>query len=131
MTSPAIHVYFFYLRIESRMCLNSMCSKIDLLWYFLLDQMNNVALDTSGIKTNGNVKVCTTTAIAKQIMYISYKIQWTYPKVYFCDIFKFFDKNYKYEKKSKLLGAKLFFFPVKLFVKITCKFLVIVLCVLA
>lgn len=66
---------FFYLRIESGMCLNSICSEIELLWYFLLDQMNNVALDTSGIKTKGNVKVCTTTAIAKQIMYISYKIQ--------------------------------------------------------
>lgn len=65
MTSPAIHVYLFYLRIESGMCLSSICTEIELLWNFLSDQMNNAALDTFGIKTKGNVKVCNITAIAK------------------------------------------------------------------
>lgn len=47
------------------MCLSSICTEIELLWNFLSDQMNNAALDTFGIKTKGNVKVCTITAIAK------------------------------------------------------------------
>lgn len=57
--------FFFYLRIESEIGLKSICTGIELLSSILSDQMNNVALDTFGIKTKGNVKVCTIAAIAK------------------------------------------------------------------